>query len=98
MCLLLLAGTLDRALADLNPRRLGLGRLGDPDLEHSVLEARVHLLGIDSLRQRERPREAAERALDAVVALAPVLVLRLSLTGDGQHVVPDLDVDVILGQ
>src|SRR5687768_15987625 len=76
-------------------RRALLG-LGDPDLEHAVGELRGDRLGVDALRQRERPAEAAERALDAVEALALGLVVGLALTRDGQDGVLELDAHVLL--
>src|SRR5437773_6705603 len=97
MSLLLRAGALDRPLADLHPGRLGLGGLRNPDLENAVLELRVHLPGVDPLREGERTREAAERPLDAVITLALLLGLGLALARNREHVVLDLDVDVILG-
>src|SRR5688572_23781972 len=82
-CALLLGGgPLDARVAadaDLDPLRLALLGLGDADLENAVVELRLHLVGSDALGQRERPREAAERALDPVVALVAVLMLGLAL-------------------
>src|SRR4051812_49486926 len=76
--------------------RLALLGLRDPDLEHAAVEACGHRLGVDPLRQRQRAREGAERALHAVEALLALLVLGLALAGDGQRAVLELDLDVLL--
>src|SRR5919199_1524173 len=93
---------LDRGLgsadADRDLARLALLGLGYPDLEYSVLERGLHALGVDPLRQREGAREGPRCALDAVVALLALLVLGPTLTRDGEHVVLELDGDVVLGQ
>src|SRR3954471_15870727 len=88
---------LDGALAgDGDLARLALLGLRDPDLEHAAVEAGAHRLGVDPLRQRQRAREGAERALHAVEALVALLVLGLALAGDGQRAVLELDLDVLL--
>src|SRR4051794_3483037 len=56
-------------LADLNAMRLALRRLRDAHLEHALVEAGADLVGVDVLRQRQRPREAAIGPLDAVEAV-----------------------------
>src|SRR5215210_3897200 len=81
--LLLLGGALHGRLPvavgvglDLHPARLALRGLRDPHLDDAAVELRAHGLRVGALRQRERPREALERALHAVPALLVVLVLR----------------------
>ena len=76
MSLLLLAGTLDRALADLHARRLGLLGLRDADLENTILEVGLNVVRIDALRERHGASETAEGPLDAPVALAGLLSSR----------------------
>ena len=61
-----------------------------------MLDACTDLRRIDALRQHQRTREAAAGALHAVVALLGVLVLEVPLAGDRQHVVLELDLDVLL--
>src|SRR5688572_6081864 len=96
MSLLLGAGALDAARADLDAGRLSLLGLRDLDLEDAVLEVGRHLAGVDPVGQAERAREASEGPLDAVEALALRLVLGLALTRDGENAVLDLDLDVAL--
>lgn len=55
--------------------RLALFRLGNADLEYSVLEARLDAPGIDALGQRERAGEAPGRSLDSHISIAAVLLL-----------------------
>ena len=78
---------LDRGLGlahrDRDLARLALLGLGDPHLEHAVGERGGHRLRVDALRQREGAREAAEGALQAVVALLLLLVLGLALARAG---------------
>src|SRR3954464_5548512 len=91
-------GGLDRLLAaadaDRDLARLALRGLRDADLEHAAVEAGLDGLGVHALGERERPREGAERALDAVVALLRGLVLGLALARHREHAVLDLDVHV----
>src|SRR3954470_11332426 len=91
-------GAVDAAGADRDPMRLALLRLRDPDLEDAVAELGVDRVGVDALGQAQRPREAAESPLDPVIAVGLLLVLGPALTGDGEDVVVDLDVDVVLAQ
>src|SRR4029453_4874018 len=93
--LLLLAGALDGPPADLHSGRLGLLGLRDVDLEHSVLEVRLHVVRIDAPGERDGSDEAPEGALDAPIALSGLLFLGLALAGDRQDPVLDLDVDVV---
>src|SRR5215218_1574463 len=88
---------LDGLLATLGDRdaaRLALLGLGDADLEHAAIEARLDGVGVDALGQGQRPRERAEGTLHAVEAHLARLVLRLALARDGQRAVLELDLDV----
>src|SRR5215212_2706867 len=96
-------GALDRLLlaaadADGDLARLALLGLGDPHLEHALVEGRLDGVGVHALGQRQRALEAAGRPLDAVVALLAALVLGLALAGHGKDVVLELEVDVALGE
>src|SRR5579884_1626987 len=86
------------AQRDLDLARLMLLGLGDPHLEHPVLEAGLDAVGVHALGQRQRARERAERTLDPVIALVALLVLGLALARDRQDVVLELDLYVALGQ
>ena len=77
--------------------RLVLLGLRDPHLEHAAVEAGLDAVGVNALRQRQRPGECPGCALHAVVALVALLVLGLALARDGQDVVLELDVHVALG-
>src|SRR4029079_3079169 len=74
---------------------LALLRLRNAYLEDALFESGADRRGIDSPRQRDRPREGAVGALDPMVALALVLVLGPTLAGDREHVVLDLDRDIV---
>src|SRR5215204_748593 len=91
--------TPDRGLSarDRDLARLALLGLRDADLEHATVEVGGDRLGVGALRQRQRAREGAERALHAVEALLLVLVLGLALARDGERAVLELDVHVLLG-
>lgn len=67
-------------------------------LEHSAIELRGNRGRVDADRKVEGAGEPPERALHAVVALALVAVLEPALPRDGQHVVLDLDLDVVLAE
>src|SRR5512140_1321403 len=79
----------------LDRARLRLGALRQVDREHAELRLGPDLLGVERARQRERPREGAERPLDAVVALALVLGLELPLAAQGSRTVLEPNVDVL---
>src|SRR5690348_6002386 len=72
--------------------------LGDPDLEHAAVKVGLHSVWVDAVGEGERAGKAAERALEPVVALLVVFVLDGALAGDGEHVVLELDVDVVVGE
>src|SRR5437667_12787679 len=81
---------------DLDAAPLRLLRERDRDLQDAVVEVGLHAVRIDSLRQRDHPREAPVGPLGAVDAsLFLRLHLRTPLTFDRQRVVRDLDADVI---
>jgi hypothetical protein len=71
---------------------------GNPDLQHAAIDMRLHHGGVNSIGQRERPREAAEGALEPVVPLALLVVLGLTLAREGEHPVLELDVDVVVAE
>ena len=58
---------------DLDGPRLGEFLLGESDGEGAVLVVRLHLVGLDRVRQAEVAGERAEAALDAMVAAAALL-------------------------
>src|SRR5205823_9792586 len=84
--------------SDLHPAALALLGLGDPDLEHAVLELGANPLGVDALGQGQRAREAPRGPLDPVVALLAVLLLGPARPGNRQDVVLELDLDVLLAE
>src|SRR5450759_3631422 len=65
------------------------------DREDAVLVAGLDLLRLHALREGQAALEAAEAPLDAVVPLVVDLLLELALALDGEHVVVDLDLDVV---
>jgi hypothetical protein len=70
---------------DRDAARLALLGLRDVDLEDAVVEVGLDGVGVDTLREGQAAREAAERALDAVVALVLVRALGLALARDGER-------------
>src|SRR4051812_21335902 len=76
---------------DLDPARLALLRLRDPNIEHAIVERRIDLVRIDALRQRQRPAELAERPLETEEPLLLALVVGLALAADRQRPVVELD-------
>src|SRR6186997_1312848 len=89
------SGRLLRWRRALDPGRLALRRLRHPHLEHALVEAGADAFGLDALRQLQRAAETSVGALNAVEALALLLVLGLALTGHRKHAVLDLDLDVV---
>ena len=84
------------ASADLDLLRLRLGRLGDGDGQDAVVE-----LGLDGVlvhpgRQAERAREGAVGPLDPVVVVLRLVLLELALALEGEDVVLDGDLDLLL--
>ena len=76
----------------------GRGSLHDEarrTLEHAVLEARLDAIGVDSRRERDAARELAHRALDPPNAVPALLGGGLALAGDGEHIVLELDADIL---
>src|SRR5665647_1516625 len=65
------------------------------DREDAVLVAGLDLLRLHALRESQAALEATEAPLDAVVPLLVDLLLELALALDGEHVVVDLDLDVV---
>src|SRR5690606_3865669 len=79
--------------------RLGFFTLVGRNGEDAILELGVALALVDGRREREAPLEARVAALmQQELALVPVtfLVLFLALGGDGQRLVLQGDVDIIL--
>src|SRR4051812_28052672 len=93
-----LDGRLAAADLDGHAARLALLGLGGAYLEHALVKGGGDAVGVDAFGQGERAAELAERALQAVEALALVLVLGLALAGDGEDAVLELDAHVLLGQ
>src|SRR5690606_23248147 len=75
---------------------LSAGRLGDGQLEHALVVARIDLVRIDVEWQADGARELAVAALGAVGLAFLRLDLGLLLAGDGEHVVVGRDLDVLL--
>src|SRR5215218_1963731 len=75
------------ARRDLHAARLALLGLGDPHLEDAAVELGRDRLGVDAVRQCQRPAEAAVGALDAVPAALARLLLGLALAGDRERAV-----------
>jgi len=79
---------------DFDLARLGGFLFGKGDAQDAIFEAGNNVLGIESVGHGEAADEAAIAALDAVIALAGLLLLELALAGDGEGLVLDADVDV----
>src|SRR6188768_2964934 len=79
---------------NLDTTRLGLGDLGDRELEYAVLELRLDGVGLHVLRQRKRPYELAAHALDARVVTVDVTLFDLAFTAQRQHALVSGDFDV----
>ena len=69
--------------------------LGTRTLEHALVEARPDLVRLDALRQGDVALEVAVRPLEAVVAALLHRLLEPPLALEGEHVVVDLDLDVV---
>src|SRR5215207_423004 len=96
---LLLPGRLRAAGADLHPAAaLPLLRQRDGDFQDAVLEARLDLLLVYALRERDAARERAVAPLGAVEALLPLIGFLPALAGDGEHAILDLDLHVVRGE
>src|SRR6266540_438080 len=74
---------------------LGLGGLRDLERQHAVLEDRLGLVGLESLRKRQRAFERPDPQLAAVILRVLAALLRLELAGDGQGVAVDAHVNVV---
>src|SRR6476646_2713368 len=93
-------GVLQHTVCDFKSPNLNLPRLGfltlvERDAKHAVVQFRIDLLILD----RRRKREAAEEALIAplVQKVIALLLLRLLALGrDGQRLVLQGDIDIIL--
>src|SRR5690606_28608599 len=71
-------------------------RLGQRDGEDATLERRLHLVRVDAPRQRDGAVEGAVGLLATVVVLLLLLLLLATLTLDGQDVVAQRHLDVLL--
>src|SRR5579884_1873014 len=87
-------------LADLDLPRLGLLALVERDGQHAVLELGVHRLIVNGGRQGEAAEEPAVPPLvQEQVAFFPALVaLFLAFGGDGQRLVFQGNIDVVLAE
>src|SRR5712671_1418345 len=83
---------------DLDLLRLGLLCLRQRHRQYPVSIGRLDLSGIDRRGQRERTLELAEPALATVVAPFLDIAGPLSLALDGEHVVGEGQVDVLLAE
>src|ERR1035438_5937215 len=75
---------------------LGFGFLGQLDLQHALVVVSLNLLRINGCRQSEGAGKAAILTLHATIVLFFLFLLELALTVNGQRVVLDTDVDVLL--
>ena len=87
---------LQRLHFDFDLAGLGGFLLGKGHGQHAILEPGADLLGIESVGHGEAADEAAIAALDAVIPFAGFWLFELALAGDGQGLVFDADVDVLL--
>jgi hypothetical protein len=78
---------------DLDAPGARLLRLGDPDVEHPVLELRLHPLRVHLARKRHAVLEAPDPT--GAAAQEPLADALLDLAVDGELVVAQLDVDVL---
>src|SRR2546422_1345745 len=81
--------------------RLDLGPLGESDPQHATAAFGGGVLGVHRRRHGEGAAERTVVPLDAVVQLALVRLLQLSITAERERVALDLDVHVLcvhLGQ
>lgn len=89
-------GRVSGQLRDLDFDCLGHGRrrFRQRDLQHAVLEERLHVRRVDLAWHREPPEELAILPLDAVILLALFLFFELPLSLDGERAIlqPNLDV------
>src|SRR5438445_7862732 len=77
-----------------NPLGLGLGALGHDEGQHTVLQVRAHVIGVDVIGHGERPTESSITALGGEVALALLALLAVALATDRQPVAGDRDVEI----
>src|SRR5258708_30700386 len=82
--------------ADLDLLRLGLGPLGERELQDALFILRVHMLRVNRIGHAEGPQEAAVAALDAMEVLFFLFLLELALALHGQGVVLQLDIQAFL--
>src|SRR5687768_11376482 len=82
----------------LDPARLRLLRLRHPNLEHAVDVRGGDLRFVASGRQAHRAREAAVTPFEPEEAVALLLRLLHALARNGERVVLNLDLDLVLGK
>src|SRR5690606_7542795 len=81
---------------DRDALRARTAALWQRQLEHAVLQLRLHLLGIDLVAQREAAARPADIGLlEQHPAAVGLLALRLGLGADGDHVAVHRHVDVL---
>ncbi|MCU1270719.1 MAG: hypothetical protein JWN74_2013 [Acidobacteriaceae bacterium] len=81
---------------DFNLLRLGFSLLGKLDLQYPLVIVRLNVLGINRIRQGEGAGEAAILPLNPAEVLFFFFLLELALAMNGQRVVLDPDIDVLL--
>src|SRR6266496_912509 len=81
---------------DLDLLRLGFGFLGKLNLQDSLVIVRLHAFGINRVRKSEGTSEAAILPFDSAEVLLFLFLFELALAVNGQRVVLDLDVNVLL--
>ena len=74
--------------------------VSDTRPEHNLqrLKRGVALLGFDAIGQRNRTIKASVTPLGAIVALLLILDVAVPLAADDEHILIDLDVDVVPAQ
>jgi hypothetical protein len=71
--------------------------LGIPDLQYAILERSLGLVGAHIVRQAETPAERTTGPFNPVVIFPVNLLLLLFLTGDGQGVLGNGNIEVLPG-
>jgi len=79
---------------DLDLARLGGLFLREGHGQDAVLELGAHIVGIEALGYGEAAGKSAVAAFDAMEAFVLLFLFELSVTGDGEGLVFDVDVDV----
>src|ERR1700730_1319087 len=82
---------------DFDLARLGRLLLGKGNGEHAILVLGPDLVRVERVGDGETADEVAVAPLDAVEPFAGIALLELALTGDGQRLVLDPDIDGVPG-